>query len=333
MDPKESARNALLYVLDATPGERIAVVCDDVSIEIGRAFAEGALAIGLWSRLFVLETGSEPRASIPTQVREAVASGSADIYITIFRESERETPFRIGIIDLISKHRKYRLGHCPGITMDMLTEGALALSAAEHRELYSDAQRLMSLLSGVDTVRVTSPNGTDASFRALGRDFFTDTRFDWKTYKWGNLPTGEAICAPIEDSLDGIIVCDLSIGGIGRISSPVTITARGGRAERFECADGALLRRVEGALGVDDAARYVGEFAFGLNKKARLTAGFLEAEKVGNTIHFAFGHNTDFPGGRNASATHMDFLVSKPTVAVTTATGKETVVMRGGVLQ
>jgi len=191
----------------------------------------------------------------------------------------------------------------------------------------------MSLLSGADIVRVTGPNGTDASFRALGRDFFTDTRFDWKTYKWGNLPTGEVICAPIEDSLEGRIVCDLSIGGIGGISSPVAITARGGRAERFECADGALLRRVEDASGLDDAARYVGEFAFGLNKKARLTAGFLEAEKVGNTIHFAFGHNTDFPGGRNTSATHMDFLVSKPTVAVTNASGKETVVMRGGVLQ
>jgi len=333
MDPKESAQNALLYVLDAVAGERAAVICDDVSIDVGRAFAEGAVGLGLWSRLFVLKTGGEPRSSIPPEVREAVASGSADIYVTIFRESERETPFRVSIIDLISKHRKYRLGHCPGITMDMLTDGALALSAEEHRAIYSDAQRLMSRLAGAERVRVSSPNGTDASFRALGRDFFTDTRFDWKTYKWGNLPTGEVICAPVEDSLEGRIVCDLSIGGIGRISSPVTITARGGRAERFECSDATVLRRVEDALSVDDAARYVGEFAFGLNKKARLSASFLEAEKVGNTIHFAFGHNTDFPGGMNASATHMDFLVSKPTVTVTASSGREIVAMRDGVLQ
>lgn len=333
MDPKESARNALLHVLDAIPGERVAVVCDDVCLEIGRAFAEGAIGLGLWSRLLVLKTGSGVRSSVPPEVCEAVASRSADLYITLFRESERETPFRVSIISLISKHRKYRLGHCPGITMDTLTDGALALSEAEYRELHSSAQRLMAQLANTDTVRVTGPNGTDVSFRALGRDFFTDTRFDWKTYKWVNLPTGEVICAPIEDSLEGRVVCDLSIGGIGQISSPMTITARRGHAERFECADGEVRRRVEDALGVDSLARYVGEFAFGLNMKARLSASFLEAEKVANTIHFAFGHNTDFPGGMNASATHMDFLVSKPTVTVISVSGQEKVIMRDGALQ
>lgn len=333
MEPKESARNALLYVMDATPGERVAVICDDICLDIGKAFAEGALDIGLWSRLFVLKTGAETRAGIPPEIAEVVGSRSADIYITLFRESEKETPFRISIINLISKHRKYRLGHCPGITMDMLTEGALALSEAEHREIYSKAQRLMTMLASTDRVRVTSPNGTDVSFRAMGREFFTETRFDWTTYKWGNLPTGEVICAPIEDSLKGKIVCDLSIGGIGQISSPLTITVKAGRAEQFDCADAVVKQRVEKALSVDDQARVVGEFAFGLNKKARLSANFLEAEKVGNTIHFAFGHNEDFPGGKNTSATHMDFLVSKPTVVVTSTSGQDKTVMRDGVLQ
>jgi leucyl aminopeptidase (aminopeptidase T) len=100
----------------------------------------------------------------------------------------------------------------------------------------------------------------------------------------------------------------------------------------FECSDKNLLKRIESALSVDEMARYVGEFAFGLNKKARLSANFLEAEKVGNTIHVAFGHNTDFPGGMNNSATHMDFLISKPTVEVTGAKGNRFVVMRDGVL-
>jgi hypothetical protein len=332
MKAAESAKNALKYVLEAIPNERITVIVDEASLPVGEAFAEGALDLGLWTRLLVLRPGREIRRGIPPALSDIVATGSSGLYVTIFRESEKETPFRVKIIDLIHRYRTYRLGHCPGITLDMLTEGALALSAEEHREIQSSAQRLMARLVEAKGIRVTSPNGTDISLSVAGREFFTDTKFNWKTYKWGNLPTGEVLVGPVETSLNGTLVCDLTVGGIGPISSPVKITAKDGKAVRFECSDKNLLKRIESALSVDEMARYVGEFAFGLNKKARLSANFLEAEKVGNTVHVAFGHNTDYPGGMNNSATHMDFLISKPTVEVTEAKGNRFVVMKGGAL-
>ena len=330
MDAREAAKNALKYVMDATPNERIAVIADDTSLPIAQAFALGAMDLGLWTRLIVLKTSKEIRSDIPQEVSDAVATKSSDIFITIFRDSEKETPFRIKIISLISRYKKYRLGHCPGITLDMLTEGALALSPAEHEEIQSSARRLMGRLVNMKSVKVTSPNGTDITFSVSGRPFFTDTKFDWKDYKWGNLPTGEVIVGPVESSLNGTVVCDLAIGGIGQIFSPVKITAKDGRAEKFESADKKVLARVETALSIDEMARHVGEFAFGLNKKARLSANFLEAEKVGNTVHIAFGHNTDFPGGMNTSATHMDFLISKPTVEATDANGSTLIAMKDG---
>ena len=108
------------------------------------------------------------------------------------------------------------------------------------------------------------------------------------------------------------------------------ITARQGRAIKFECNDGAVLQRVENALGIDDMAKVIGEFAFGLNRKARVSANFVEAEKLGDAVHFAFGHNTDMPGGMNTSATHMDFLVSKPTVEATRNNGEKFIAMKNG---
>ncbi|MBM5805201.1 MAG: hypothetical protein FJZ49_03930 [Candidatus Verstraetearchaeota archaeon] len=332
MQASVATKNALKYVLEAIPNERVAIIVDEPSLPVGDAFAEGALDLGLWTRLVILRPGKDVRREIPPEVSDVVATGSSDLFVTIFRESERETPFRVRITDLIHRCRKYRLGHCPGITLDMLTEGALALSAEEHRGIQSSAQRLMAKLVGAKDIRVTSPNGTDISFSVAGREFFTDTRFDWKTYKWGNLPTGEVIVGPVETSLNGTLVCDLAVGGIGPISSPVRIAAKDGRAVRFECSDKNLLKRIESALSVDGMARYVGEFAFGLNKKARLSANFLEAEKVGSTVHVAFGHNTDYPGGTNNSATHMDFLISKPTVEVTDAKGNRFVAMKEGTL-
>lgn len=330
MEPKEAAKNAIKYVFEAIPNERLTVICDDCRMDIGEAFALGALELGLVARLILLKTGGDVRRELPECVSEAVARNTSDIFITVFRESEKETPFRVSIINLISRYRKFRLGHCPGITMDMLTEGALSLTEEEHRSMYSSALDLMSRLMGVRAVRVTSPNGTDITFSVEGRDFFTDTKFDWGLFKWCNLPTGEVIVAPVETSLEGRIVCDLAIGGIGPIQTPFEIIARDGRATEFRCADRDLLSRVEAALGVDEMARCVGEFAFGLNKKARVNAGFLEAEKVAKTIHVAFGHNTDFPGGRNRSATHMDFLISRPTVECTYSSGITEAIMHDG---
>jgi hypothetical protein len=331
MNAAEAATNALKYVFGAVQNERLTVITDEESLQVGEAFTKGALDLGLWVRLLVLRPDKEIRKEIPQEISDIVATGSSDLYVTIFRESEKETPFRVKIIDLIHRYRKYRLGHCPGITLDMLTKGALALSAEEYCEIQSLAQSLMTRLAEAKSIHVTSPSGTDLSFSVVGRDFFTDTKFDWKTYKWGNLPTGEVIVGPVETSLNGTLVCDLAIGGIGPISTFLKITAKDGKAINFECSDKNLLKRVESALSVDEMARHVGEFAFGLNNRARLSANFLEAEKVAKTVHIAFGHNTDFPGGMNTSGTHMDFLISKPTVEVTSMKENRFVVMRDGI--
>lgn len=330
MNARESAKNALTYVMGAIPGESVVVVADDTCSEIADAFASGANEIGLWTRFKLLATGGAVRSEVPRDLMELIASGRGDVFITMFRESERETPFRIKIITLISRYGRYRLGHCPGITFDMLTEGGLALSGREHIEMQEAADRLISRLASATSIKITAPGGTDATLSVSGRPFKTDAKFDWETFKWGNLPTGEVWAAPVENSLEGTVVCDMAIGGIGQVSSPLKIVAKGGRATSFECDDREVLRRVESALSIDAMASVVGEFAIGLNKRARVNANFLEAEKLGNTIHIALGHNTDMPGGRNTSATHMDFLVSKPTVEVTDNKGDKFIVMEAG---
>jgi leucyl aminopeptidase (aminopeptidase T) len=59
----------------------------------------------------------------------------------------------------------------------------------------------------------------------------------------------------------------------------------------------------------------------------------LEAEKISETVHIAFGNNTDMPGGKNPSSNHMDFLISKPTVKITKEEGEATTILRDGKFQ
>jgi leucyl aminopeptidase (aminopeptidase T) len=139
---------------------------------------------------------------------------------------------------------------------------------------------------------------------------------DWNRLNWMNMPTGEVMVAPVENSLEGKLICDMAIGGIGPIRVAVGITAKNGKVQKTESQDDQVLRSVEDSLKTDNRANIVGEFAFGINPKARFVEEFLEAEKILGTVHIAFGNNLDMPGGKNPSINHIDFLISKPTVKI-----------------
>ena len=329
MDPKISAKNALRNVLDAVSGERLIVICDEERLDVGKPFAEGAIDLGLCTRLFVLDKEEKPRKDIPRHLMELLTAPAPDIYINLLKGGADETPFRVKIIDMETR-RRVRLGHCPGITIDMLENGALALTDEEHKKMQEEAQKVMQAVAGATEVHVTNPAGTDFTFRLDdSRSWFTDTKINWKTLKWMNLPTGEVIVGPIEDSLNGKVVCDLAVGGIGPLESPVAIEAKNGKAISAECEDKAALEKIKKALATDSWSDKIGEFAFGLNPKARLVKEFLETEKLCKTVHIAFGNNRDYPGGKNVSGNHMDFLMSKPTVEIK-KNGKWKKVMKDG---
>ena len=64
MDAWEAAKNTLENVLEAVAGESILIVCDDKKIEVGTAFANGSLALGLWTRMTILRTTKKWRTEI-----------------------------------------------------------------------------------------------------------------------------------------------------------------------------------------------------------------------------------------------------------------------------
>jgi len=330
----KAARNALECVLEASAGESIVIFCDDERMNVGKAFANGALKLGLQTRLVQLKTDADVlRKEIPPQLSEILTKQMPDIYINLLRGTREETPFRIKLIRMETKGLRTRLGHCPGVTSDMLTEGALALTVEEHRRMQGFAESLIKKFSEAVKVQITNPAGTHVSLSVEGRQFFTDTIVDRETMKWMNLPTGEVIVAPIENSLEGTLVCDMAIGGIGPVKTPVELEVQEGIVQKVSGEDEKVLRRVNDSLNTDEWAKTVGEFAFGINPNARFVKEFLEAEKLLGTIHIAFGNNLDMPGGKNHSENHMDFLVSKPTVKIFNRDGSSIDALISGTFQ
>lgn len=326
----EAARNALENVLEAVADENILVVCDEEKTEIGKAFAKGALSLGLWTRIMTLQRTKKLRDEIPKKLLKVFTQQKPDLCVNLLRGTREETPFRIKIIKMETRDQGSRLGHCPGITIDMLTKGALAFTPQEHKSMQSHAKRLIQSLNKTTIVEIRNPAGTNVTLRTEKRVFFTDTRLDWKSLKWINLPTGEVTAAPVEDSLNGKLVCDMAIGGMGKLKTPVEVVAKNGRVERVFSKNKNVLQLVKNTFETDDWSDTVGEVAFGINPKARFVNEFLEAEKILGTTHIAFGANTDMPGGKNPSKNHLDFLISKPTVKITKENMEDVTILKKG---
>jgi leucyl aminopeptidase (aminopeptidase T) len=311
---EEGARAALVNIKDATIGERVIIFCDEEQREIGEVFARAALGLALWTRLVVLRTTEEVRKEVDDQTKEMLTVQRPDLCVNIFRQRAEETSFR-GRFVRFETSKGARVGHCPGITMDMLTEGALSLTDEEYQSMFGFGEKLKEDLKGTEKVRVVS---------SLGADFTFSTRSATFSVEKMNLPCGEVMCSPVGDSFEGRLVC--IAGGTNRMyrDTPVEIASMNGLAGEIRCKDKEVLKRIKQELDRDEGARYLGEFAFGINPRARLVDEFVEAEKVLGTIHMAFG------GSYRPSKTHIDLLVENPTVIITKGDGATVTVMENG---
>ena len=328
---KAGALNALSAILDVKKGKSVLVVTDAPKMPIGLAFEAAAKELGAETFLYQLPA-ERPMKAVPDDLLELVQSyrpfARDTVFINAFSGMAEETPVRIA---LIRKEEEVgaRVGHAPGITVDMMTEGPMNV---DYRAIAKAAFRLMKRFEGARTVHLTAPGGTDITLDIEGRDFETDLEI--RNGSMGNLPAGEIWCAPVETAAFGVIVADGSIGDLGAITKPLKMIVAGGRVDEIKGGTPALLKKLEPLMEIDDHARIIGELGIGLNPGARITGNLLEDEKAGKTAHIAFGNNTDMPGGRNTSKTHRDFLFHRPTFRVTYADGrKENVIENGEVVK
>lgn len=319
-----SASRALKEILKVEEGTKVLVVTDTHTKVVGDAFFEGVKKLGGYPEIYFIEEAIRPIKEIPEALLKMIPD--KEVGVTVFKGFPQETPFRISLIKTLMKTLK-RLGHGPGITASMLTEGPMNI---DYKELIKNAESLIKAFEGAVSVCITAPAGTDITLDIKERRFKTDVVINEGS--WGNLPAGEIWCAPVEDAANGIIVCDGSIGDLGNVPSPLKICVKSGVVEKVECADNEFERKVKEYLDIDREASVIGELGIGLNPGARLVGNLLEDEKAFKTAHIAFGNNEDMPGGRNRSKTHRDFLFREPTFLVKYQDGSEKILIKNGII-
>jgi aminopeptidase len=159
---------------------------------------------------------------------------------------------------------------------------------------------LVERMERTDQVRVVSP-GTDLHLSIKG---IPAVKCDGKE----NIPDGEVFTAPVRDSVNGYITFNIPALERGLLFNDIRLEFREGKVVDASCqGNNDLLNEI---LDTDEGARYVGEFALGVNPMVTWPMkDALFDEKLAGSLHLALGqHAPETPNG-NQSAIHWDIVL------------------------
>jgi aminopeptidase len=158
---------------------------------------------------------------------------------------------------------------------------------------------LVELMNKTDRVRLVSP-GTDLEFSIKGIPAI-------KCDGVYNLPDGEVFTAPVKNSINGTIRYNTRSNYLGKVYDNIVFRFKDGRIVESTSSQ---TNGMNAVLDTDDGARYIGEFALGLNpfvKKPMLNTLF--DEKIAGSIHLTPGDAYELAPNGNKSRIHWDIVL------------------------
>lgn len=160
---------------------------------------------------------------------------------------------------------------------------------------------LKKLMEQTDKVRIVGPK--------------TDLRFSIKGIPAipcageCNIPDGEIFTAPVKESVEGTITYNTPSPYQGVVYNNISLTFEKGKI--VKCTADNNQDQLEEIFNTDEGARYVGEFALGVNPAITRPMGdILFDEKIGGSLHFTPGacYQGEADNG-NQSAIHWDLVL------------------------
>jgi aminopeptidase len=160
-------------------------------------------------------------------------------------------------------------------------------------------EKLKRLMYKADSVRITADD-TDLSFSIKGMPGIKcDGRY--------NIPDGEVFTAPVKDSVEGYITYNCPTVYQGKEFNDIRLEFSRGKI--IKASAPGMDEALESILDTDEGARFVGEFAIGVNPGiTEPMRNILFDEKIFGSIHFTPGQCYDECDNGNRSSVHWDMV-------------------------
>lgn len=315
----EGAKNAVEVCMGVKHGERVLIVTDKGTYDVGNALKNAAKNVTVHVEMYILEDyGTRPMTFLPEEIENSVPKANVTFWAAQSMEGELHAlrgPFMAAAL----KHVRH--GHMPSVTKRCMEEGM----CSDYREIVKLTQKLYEMVKDARKIEVTNPSGTklriqlDPEWRWLKRDGIYH-----KKGEWGNLPEGELFTAVAESNGQMVIdeLGDWFSDKYGCLtkpesdcSTPVYINVESSRADlkTIECDNEQLKRELIDYLRTDENSNRTGEFALPTNVELMgrpLIGNLLQDEKA--RVHHAFGNPyPELTGANWQSKTHVDGLIKK----------------------
>ena len=308
MDKTDIAELTLINSLSVRRSDRVLIVCDEETIEIGQAFFQGASRISMNPHLIEMKKGKrhgdEPSRMVARAMAESDVIMAPTTYSLTYTNATR-----------MALSKGARIATMPGLTMEMLMSGGLD---ADYERIAKRIKKFAKYVSRERSLRIVSEEGCDVKMSIRGRDWITeDTGLCHRRGSITNLPAGEVFIAPRERSANGKIVID-GVFTEG-ISGKISLEIKEGVVQEIEGPE-----EVKEIMMRGECQRTLCEIGIGMNPAAGIMWNVLEDQKKLGTVHIGFGDNSTF-GGKIQCDQHYDGLILHPTLWI----GKKMIIENG----
>ena len=220
---------------------------------------------------------------------------------TLYRNARR--PLR----DKIINDRRWVYLHWPtyadaqkaGMCYDDFYEFFLNAALVDYEAMARGMEPLVKLMEQTDEVHIVGPD-TDLRFSIAGIPVRP-------CHGQRNIPDGEVYTAPVRESVNGYIHYNTAAMRYGLKFNNPRLVFKNGHIDEATCdGDDAAFNEM---LDADEGARYVGEFAIGVNNAVTKAIGnTLYDEKIGGSFHLTPGCCYDEAENGNHSQLHLDIV-------------------------
>ncbi|RQW90227.1 MAG: aminopeptidase [Geobacter sp.] len=185
------------------------------------------------------------------------------------------------------------------MSLDEYEDYLFSSCCIDWREESRKQSKLKKIMDSAEKVHIASSD-TDITFSIKGlKSIKCDGRF--------NIPDGEVFTAPVRDSVEGYITYNCPSVYQGKEFNDVRFDfAKGKIVKASAAASSKPLNRI---LDTDEGARYIGEFAIGMNPMISVPMrNTLFDEKIFGSIHLTPGQSYEECDNGNRSAVHWDLV-------------------------
>lgn len=168
----------------------------------------------------------------------------------------------------------------------------------DYKKMSKAMDSLKDLMNRTDKVHIVG-NGTDLIFsiKDIPAEKYAGTF---------NIPDGEVASAPVKTSVNGYITYNTETTYNGILFNNIRLEFKDGKIVK---ATANKTRELNEILDTDEGARYIGEFALGVNPYIERPIGdTLFDEKIKGSFHFTPGDSLEESDNGNRSSIHWDIV-------------------------